>query len=439
MAPKKALSCSHGMLDMFSGPMVENKIENTVIEQIATITALPKISSGYIEFFVFPSTSLIDLYNSYFSLDLQIVKKEGNKYVPIEGEIVTLCPFLGGVVFSQCEIRINKQLVTDFDNNFHYYSYLTAVCDLSETNQKSRLSGALALFDSPGASHAMDLELVQKSRFDNYSKRTAVCTGGKIFSIQFPLLHQLFQVTRFLPTETELSIKLYFNKPEVLLISLEKAELNLKVHSAHFNCRKVQLTEAALEAHKKLVKAQTPIYPVFSPKIQTYSLYKGDTGFSRNISLSSALPRRAIVALCDSESYDGTLKKSAFSFPHYLLSELYFLHEGQRFPLNTGYSPNFRTNDVSKDFFMLQNEMNHKNGNLCFDQDAWSIDYNIYIAQFSQDHSFGCGYINPPRSGNLYLSIKFSEPLSEAVTVIVILEFAQQLEVSTHKVEWKDL
>jgi len=427
------------MLDLTLMPDIEKSIIDSRLHPINCFTALPKMCDGYIEFIISNSLENIDLFNSFLHLELQVVKESPTGYIPIDDESVSPIAFLGATLFSQVEVKINNETISELNQNYHYQAYISTVCDLTKFAHKNQLSGAMALFDVPGTMFVLDPKTVADVNLPLLRRHEAV-SKGKIFTLQTPILQDIFLVPRVLPCETEIRLKLYFNRPDFLLLCPTAGKFHLKLLNSKFYVQKYHLSDSALTSQRSLMKRSMLMYPTTFQRTKTFYAQKDENSFYRNIITSSVLPRRAFVVQIDRDNYDGQIGLNPFSFKHNYLSELCFIIDDKKYPLGIGYTPDFLNDNYGKDYFLFLKELNFKNQNLVFDTAfEWRSDYNIYCSQFAQDHSFGCPYITEPRRGSLDLKISWTEPLKKNIVIMVVLDFYRVLTIKNDRVEWKDI
>jgi len=89
---------------------------------------------------------------------------------------------------------------------------------------------------------------------------------------------------------------------------------------------------------------------------------------------------------------------------------------------------------------MFLREVDFKNENIVISNEhIWRSDYTIFCAKLTQDHSYDCKYITPPRTGTLELKISWQKPLVFNTVIIVILEFYKDLVFNGKTIRWKDI
>jgi len=432
-------SCANSMLDLTSMPSIERAIEETRLQPINCYTPLPRICEGFIEFII-DSGWNIDLFNSYLDLDLQVVKETPTGHIPIKDEKVTPVALLGATLFNHIEVKINNELIPEFSKNYMYQAYISVLCDLTKFSRSKQLSGDLNLFDRYGLMFITDPKDQPSEINPHFIRRHEVIFKGRVFSLQCPILQDIFLLPRVFPCDTEIRIKLFFNKPEFVLLTPDEGKFHIRLLTARYMVQKYRLTDQALSLQRKMLKSAPIHYPSTVQETKTFYAQKGENSFRRNIILSSVLPRRAFVMQVSRDNFDGELKSNPFSFRNNKTSELYFQIDDQKFPLGIGYKPDFVNNRITKDYHMFLREVDFKNENIVISNEhIWRSDYTIFCAKLTQDHSYDCKYITPPRTGTLELKISWQKPLVFNTVIIVILEFYKDLVFNGKTIRWKDI
>ncbi len=415
------------MLDTITLPAIEKDISNARLHPVGCYTALPKECSGYIEFIIPPTNENVSLFESFLNLELEITIDIVDKGVTSTrqlntGDGVSIAPLLGSSMFSQVEVKLNNEAITDINPFYAYESYITAICDLSKTDNELMFSGSLPYFDTAGTMSTTGVRAA-KDMNPNFGKRCGYISKGG-FSISTPILSELFIVPRVLPENVDIRLKMYFHDPKFYIITDKYPKLHITLKNATLFTKKYKLSHGL---------SKTNFYPITNRKTKMFYVKKNDKSLTRNIVINSSLPRRAFVVQLHQEAFDGKFDSNPFMFNTNNISELYFLSDDKKFPLGIGYTPNFKK-DYTKDYIILQKELG-LDVERVFDRSGWKNDYTIFCTKFFQERD--SNYVAAPTSGTLELIMKWKEPVKDDTVVLVILEYNKTLVLGSSSIEWR--
>ncbi|GIY50384.1 uncharacterized protein F54H12.2 [Caerostris darwini] len=142
------------------------------------------------------------------------------------------------------------------------------------------------------------------------------------------------------------------------------------------------------------------------------------------------MPKRIIVGYVDNDAFQGTFEKSPFDFKHYHMNFIGIYVDGQPKP-HAPLELNFDKNDYIKGYhshFSGTEKIGHDRGHFISREDY--IKGNTLLAfNFSPDLCNG-DHLNLIKQSNLRLEIKFSQSLSQTISVIVFAEFDNVIEIN---------
>jgi hypothetical protein len=143
------------------------------------------------------------------------------------------------------------------------------------------------------------------------------------------------------------------------------------------------------------------------------------------------LPKRVVIALVHSEAYHGSYAKNAFNFHHYKVTQVVLSVNGETckpIQLQFGdagvglYIQGYET------LFSGMDKMFADSGNLISRED-YAKGYALYAIDLTPDLT-SSEHFNPVQTGNVRLSIQFSEALPHTVvTCLVYAEFESLIEI----------
>ena len=149
-----------------------------------------------------------------------------------------------------------------------------------------------------------------------------------------------------------------------------------------------------------------------------------------------ALPDLVIIGLVADEDFAGNYNTNPFNFRTFNVNRVEMLRNGIRTP-RYGYTPNFTTNQYSKDYytFLSQLKLNKGDKSVALTPYEWANGYTLYAFQ-TTDGPIGSG-AHSPRSaistGKLRLSIGFSAANNTTIKVIVFSQSVGVIDINQYK------
>jgi hypothetical protein len=187
--------------------------------------------------------------------------------------------------------------------------------------------------------------------------------------------------------------------------------------------------EHSLETRLRHSNARYPI-----KKIQMRSLACPPTmrNYAFNNFITGPLPTKVIIGIVKHKSSLGDIKESAFDFKFHNLTEINLVRNG----LNCGVPFTIEAPTASR--------LNYKCARayqaLCEENGA-NNDSSITMSEFQKDSALFCydltndrsgsdhSFVNPTDHGTLNLNLEFSTNLAEALNVIVLAEFNNEIQI----------
>jgi len=140
-----------------------------------------------------------------------------------------------------------------------------------------------------------------------------------------------------------------------------------------------------------------------------------------------------IFGLVAQDAYHGDFKRNPLAFNHYNLKEYKVVAGGLTFPRDD-VTMDFANGLYAKAFLQMFEALNIIGGDRSngIDYFAFANGFGIYGVDLSPD-GFDGGHWQLLKSGAAYLKLEFSVATTNALKVIVFIEYDNLIEVSRHR------
>jgi hypothetical protein len=121
----------------------------------------------------------------------------------------------------------------------------------------------------------------------------------------------------------------------------------------------------------------------------------------------------------------GSVDANQFRFPHYDISHFALYVNGKQIPneglhLDTGHE---MTTFMAYRIFFEATGIRHSNMGLQITHDMYVDGYFMLLFDLTTDHGAAEGHTSHPDSGDIRIDLKFKKALSDAITLILYLEY----------------
>ena len=147
---------------------------------------------------------------------LRVKHEDGTKFLAGE-EVASVNLFLQSL-FSQIDVSIQGKVLSSISGYYPYKAYIQTLLKYGSDAKNSQLSTQLWMKDT--ISHFDDVDFTNGDN-TNGIVRMAYIKESKVLDLQGPILHDLFQVKRYILNQLEISIKFHRSRPDFCLLSNE--------------------------------------------------------------------------------------------------------------------------------------------------------------------------------------------------------------------------
>jgi len=407
--------------DIFGVPPTQTTVERDILTEHRPIAALSpnthiqfNLSSGEDEYIQLQESLL------YMKIRVSIVKLDKSPITADDWKKVSPVNYLLHSMFKYIELEVGDQLITMAPNSYSYRAYFDALLGFSKESKNSHLTGALWSNDTS--------DKVIESRSSYIANGTELELMGKLH------LDMTFQ-SRALIGRTRLTLRMYPNKPEFyLMVSDRNISVNVEFLDISLHIHRSKLSPLVVEAHRKAIDSSPAKYPISQTLIKTTTITSGVRDKTIDNLHNGQLPRRVYIAFVSNEAYNGSFLKNPYNFQHFDINYICCYLNGIAYPARP-FQPDFKSKKYIREFMALFQESNQMctDSFVNIDRDSFANGNTIFAFNFSPDLSSGCsggeGHVSPMKYGALNLEVRFANPLTTTVTVLVYAEFDRVIQI----------
>ena len=416
---------SKPQLDLFSNLPTQASVEDGY-----HIEHLPRSNpnEGPIKFEISgDSNDYMDLLNSYLLLEIKLSKADNTDID--DNDVVGPINLIGQTLFKQIDVSLNDTLISDSSNMNHYRSIIESLLSYTSSEAKKQLTMALHVKDTPGS---MD-DIADENK--GLVSRRAYLTKSKTLQLIGRPHSDIFYQNRYLINGVDLKLKLIRNTNALVLMGDAAKAYKLQIQNASFFVRKVKINSGIQLKHiEKLDKQLQPaIYPIRRVMMKSVSIPIGSLSLNEENLFSGQLPKRIIIGLVDSDSFEGLYTKNPFNFKNFGLKYCSLHMDGKMIPQKP-LSSDFENNLSLRNYFTLLESTGKSFGNngIDIDRTEYEEGYSLLAFDLSPDlEDTGCYHLI--RKGNIRLELKFDKGLTSPVNVIVYSEFDSSIKIDKNR------
>ncbi|XP_072562255.1 uncharacterized protein F54H12.2 [Paramormyrops kingsleyae] len=280
--------------------------------------------------------------------------------------------------------------------------------------------------DSSGAMEDTDPDGDNKG----LEKRAAFSARSGIFDLIGPIHSDIFFQERLTLNGVDAKIKMVRNKDEFCLMSEDAEQYSLKIVSASLFVKKVSVSTAVKLGHASALLTANAKYPIERVCMKTFSVAAGSRVCAQENLFLGQLPKTVVIGLVDNMGFMGAYDRNPFNFQHYDAEFVALYVDGQQFPAK----PDFNRGNIAREYYslVLATGRHLKNDPVAVDRNEYISGYTLYAFNLSPDE--GCNqHLSMVKSGNMRLEMRFCQPLTRTVTLIVYATFDNIIEINQRR------
>ncbi|KAK3107769.1 hypothetical protein FSP39_021829 [Pinctada imbricata] len=419
-----------GALNVFTLPPTQTAVEKIYYQEIRPISQLSN-STSPIEFNITGQNGMeyLDLKNSQMYLKVKI--KKGNGGSLGSTEYVGPINLLLHALFQQVDVSIQGKVITSSTGHYPYRSMFQTMLKYGNGAKSTQLSAMMWEKDVPGS---LDDNDVNSGQNTGLFERAKYFAESNLVDMQGPIMHDLFQMDRYLLNQTALTMKFYRSKPEFYLMTNELGpDYMVEIEDMILKICKIQVSPAIIYSHAQILESQNACYPFVRTEVKMLSIPAGQINVTWDQIFQNVRPNRILVGLVKSQSVAGSYQSSPWNFQNFGITQITLSVDGIPVSGNSMklvFSPS--GGQISLPVFTALYEVT---GRWTQDKDLGikrnDIAEGNCIFAFELEPTFqDGGYMTLTRQGNVRLDLSFSAALQEAVTVVIYSEHPGYFELT---------
>ena len=424
-----SIPCTKSEVDLFTVPATQVVLDKGQWIEYQPVSAIS--ATAPIEFQIVGTENYLDLAKTIILLKVKVTKADGSdldtgeKTAPVNNFLQSL--------FKQVDLFLNGIQVTQSTGTYSYKSTLETLLSYGPAAKKSLLTGGLYYKDTAGAMDSVDCT----STGTNAGLKTRYKFTQKSYIVDlFGGLHcdMLFS-DRLLLNHVNVTLKLTPSTPAFALMSGE-ANPNYKIviQSAVVKVRTVKVSPVLQLQHlNELKKGVTAKYPIRRVDCKTYTIPLGNPSIHKSDLFNGLVPKRVVVAMVDSDSFNGSYTKNPFAFKLYQANSITLTIDGEMIPfqpitLKLAQAKETNFMEAYQSLFSGTGRLFADSG-IDIERGDYNRGYGILAYDLTPDLCGSSDHFNQKQKGNVSLEIQFTTGLPNAVNLVVYGEFESIVEI----------
>lgn len=408
-------------LDIFATPPTQNSIESGstfCYRPISTIS-----NTAPIEFLV---TSSGDEYIDLAHTTLHIIAKVKTDAEIPTGTVAEVAPVNNWLhsLFSHIDVYLNQKCITPPSNHYGYRSYIENLLNYGDGAKKSHLTTSMWHKDESGK--------FNETGNSGYVMRKKLVANEACVELYSNLHCDIFNVNKFMLNGVELGVKLINAKNEFHLIGTSPS--HVEFIEANLFVRKVKINPSILIAHARALAITPAKYPITRVEIKVVTIPADIQSKSLDNLFLGQMPKRCIIGMVEGKAFNGAFNRNPFEFKHFNYNYLALYVDSTQVP-SKPLTPDFAKKLYTRSYYTL-----FEGSGIYFNDTGNSISHEEYpdgycLAAFDLTADLSCNepHWNIIKSGTLRAEIRFSEPLTSTVNLIIFAEFDNIVEIDKNR------
>lgn len=346
-------------------------------------------------------------------------------------------------LFSNVEVVVANKETLLTPTTYAHRAHIEALAGYSADARSSHLTSALWFENHNDRKQiiAPVLPVIQASSSNTENDGPQLSTdlsSGKKFEMCGPLhIDYAFQ-SRPLMSGTEYKVVLYQNTPEFYMLCPAEYRASVELDEVAYFVVKHEVAPEFVNDYYKMLLSTSARFPMVRTEVRQYTIAQKQMEYSFDNVCNSVLPRRMLVALVESEAFNGKYTKDPFEYKHFNCNFVASYVNGVQYP-QKAYQPNFKDDLYIREYNGFISAINQDTFDCLttINRTQYKRNNVIFGFNYSADLSNGvtsAGHVSLQQYGNLRLHLRFAKALPEAINVICFLQFDRILEIDKDRI-----
>lgn len=371
-----------------------------------------------------------DLNNSFLEIRCKIVNADGT--ATAQDDPVSPANNFLHALFSTCEVSVCGVTISENEKRYPYRAFIETLLSTTSEVIKLRISSTGWVLDEDlNTADSVVLADAQNERHNPalLKRREPFTRSREVTLIGRPhadLFHQNINI----PPECRITIKFTRGNDKLAIMAPENANYKVVLTRARMFVCSVVGDPAMILAHREMLKTTNFRIPINHVSIQAVRIPKDISEHNITNLFQKKLPKRIVIGFVRQSRIDGTFNRNPFVFENFNLETLAVKLSGQTV-FGEVQKLDFENNDYLIEYFqtLVALGLDNSNRGIKLTPQLWSKLYNLHA--FKLVPGPVDNYIEHPQSGPVDISIKFRQPLPEAVDVLIYSETNKLLEIDS--------
>ena len=401
-------------LSLFSPSLLEEGIEKEIVIDFHPLAALQK--SKPVDFHI-PHTNpmYIDLAKTSIRVKVKITTQDGS---PIgKDDKVGFANNILHTLFQKMDLILNHKLVSP-DVSIHYpYKQMMDILSYYPADFLQTL-GSCQGFSKDTAYAVNSASINASGENKGFFERNQWLRDGESVTLEGGIGHDLALMNCFLPPGLDVKLRFWPSVDAFALVSDVLAsenylysleEMTLRVHA-------IQVCDDVIAKHDSLLSKRMATFHYQKSEFKSFTIPADQRQWQVNNLFNSKIPFETLIAFVDTSSYLGARATSPFNFQHLNIDYLGLYVSGYA---DLVFQPSFeegRANWVHEYKSLYATDHGRKYIPGIISLADYGGGYSIFRFKLSSSQTIRTHRV---QEGVGRLSIRFSKPLSESVTVLI--------------------
>ena len=336
-------------------------------------------------------------------------------------------------MFSQVDVALNGKLISDSTPTYPYRAMIETLLNYDREAKDTHLQSQFYFKDDAGHMDFNDLSATiisntgLKKRFD----KTKI---SKVFEMMGPIHADLFAQNNVLLPGVEVRLKLHRSKDAFCLTTkVANPDYRVRILDAVLYVRKLTCSDTHVLSDIVTLNREPAKYKIRRTVIRNIAIPAGTQDMQRDNVFLGELPKRLVLCLVNTASFNGSYVKNPFRFQPFGVNYVALHVDEKQYPA-TPLTPNFTTQTALRSYLQLFSATGrlYGDGGMDITPSDFLDGYTLFAFDLTPDGSHGQHYTVNKR-GNLRIDLKFDTPLASTTNLLIYAEFDNIIEIDKNR------
>jgi hypothetical protein len=370
----------------------------------------------------------IDTNNIFLKTHFQVVKSGGELYTNKDAKQPAAIANMGHSMFKNATVELGGKIVSS-SRHYNTKSYMLNTLNYQKPAIETKLHTQGHWADTAGKmDSAADENHGAKSR-------RAKTKDSKIFETYFKVDMDVFRQPKQIldGVDMKLSFELENNKFFFMKESDDTSSPDLKILECTLFARYLTISRPVLVAHQQLLASANVRYDFLKDDLKTFLIPSGVSSHNIENIFSGQLPKNVVISFVENGAFTGDFAKNPFNYQLFGLNSIQLNVNGSNVP-NSPILLDGSAGHVAHAYYNTYSALNcqNKDFGLSFGEHAFRNGYGMFAFDLTASKQTGAMDLHN-NSGNMKIDLKFKDPLTNPVVMLVYGEFDSYFEVNANR------